>query len=506
MATPASKLAESLQALRELQADGLVAIRAADISRVHRERLVQNGFLHKVIKGWYIPARPDESSGDSAAWYASFWQFCSAYLNHLKGDAWCLSPEQSISLQAENWTVPRQLMIRSTKARNGVTTLPHGTSLLDVRTKLPDKSRIDTLNGLRIYKLPAALVNCGPAFYRHNPMDIRALLAKIKDASELLELLLEGGHSTIAGRLAGAFRETGRDHIANEIVQTMQVAGYDVRETNPFASPSNLPFVQTEASPLAIRIRLMWQAMREEVVANFPVAPPPVKTADYLRNMEDAYMTDAWHSLSIEGYQVTQELINRVRTGEWNPHQNPTDQEHLNVLAARGYWQAWQAVRGSIEQILEGAKAGEIVLRDHAQWYRELFAPGVTAGIHKPADLAGYRNGPVYIRGARHVPPNYVAVRDGMATLFYLLNEEEQTSVQAVLGHFIFVYIHPYMDGNGRIGRFLMNTLLASGGYPWTVVPLEERSRYMTALEEASVDGNIKPFAQFLGELVEKSG
>jgi len=64
------------------------------------------------------------------------------------------------------------------------------------------------------------------------------------------------------------------------------------------------------------------------------------------------------------------------------------------------------------------------------------------------------------------------------------------------------VYIHPYVDGNGRMGRFLMNTMLASGGYPWTVIPVERRDAYMAALEAASVDQNIGPFADFLAELV----
>jgi len=122
----------------------------------------------------------------------------------------------------------------------------------------------------------------------------------------------------------------------------------------------------------------------------------------------------------------------------------------------------------------------------------------------RPVDLAGYRNAPVYIRRSMHVPPNSEAVRDAMPVFFEMLSEESEPSVRVVLGHFIFVYIHPYMDGNGRIGRFLMNVMLAAGGYPWTVVPLERRDAYMTALEEASARQNIVPFADFLAHLVEE--
>ena len=83
-----------------------------------------------------------------------------------------------------------------------------------------------------------------------------------------------------------------------------------------------------------------------------------------------------------------------------------------------------------------------------------------------------------------------------------MLENEENAAVRVALSHFVFVYIHPYMDGNGRMGRFLMNVMLATGGYPWTVVPLDRRDAYVAALEDASVGQNIIPFAQFLGNLV----
>lgn len=135
------------------------------------------------------------------------------------------------------------------------------------------------------------------------------------------------------------------------------------------------------------------------------------------------------------------ELIERVRSGNWNPSANPDDREYQNTLVARGYWQAYQKVRDSIEKILHGDNSGTIADDAHRTWYRQMFAPGVAAGILRPADLAGYRNTPVYIRRSMHVPPSREAVRDAMPALFDLLREETEPSVRIVLGHFIFMYI-----------------------------------------------------------------
>ena len=504
MASPSEKLAESLEALKALQDQRVVAIRSGDLTRTHRERLTKGGFLLEVMKGWYIPARHDQSAGESTAWYTSFWDFCGAYLDHRFGEEWCLSPEQSASLHAGNRTVPQQLLVRSPKGSNKPTALPHNTSLFDVRYPLPADKNVTVANGLRLFSLPAALVGCGPGFFRQSPTDVRAALAMIKDASEVLAVLLEGGHSTVAGRLAGAFRNIERARIADDIIGAMRAAGYDVRESDPFAEMPELSLPPREPSPYVNRMRLMWQAMRGPAAEAFPASPGlPTDVEAYLTQVEEIYVSDAYHSLSIEGYRVSPELIERVRTGAWNPDGNEDDRERRDAMAARGYYEAFQAVKECVAMVLKGDDPGAVADEHHGAWYRALWAPSVTAGLVTPADLAGYRNGPIYIRRSKHVPPPQEAVRDLMPTFFECLRDEDDPAVRVVLGHFMFVYIHPYMDGNGRIGRFMMNLMLAAAGYPWTVIPVERRDDYMAALEAASTRQDIAPFAAFLGGLVQ---
>ncbi len=490
--------------LQKLQDKGVAAIKSAMLSRADRERLLRNGFLQEVIKGWYISTRPDDAPGDSTAWYASFWNFCAAYLTERFGDKWCLSPEQSLSLHGGNRSVPRQLLVRAQRARNQVTTLTHGTSILEVRARLPDANRIVMADGMRLFSLPAALVAASPRIYRQSATDMRAALAQIRDASELLPLLLEGEHNAAAGRLAGAFRNIGRDRIADQILGAMRSAGFKITENDPFEEKPSLQLPQRERSPYANRIRLMWQTMRPIVIDNFPPAPRrPLNIKRYLKAVEDVYVTDAYHSLSIEGYKVSGDLIERVRSGRWNLDLIDKDREQRDAMAARGYWLAFQALEQSLKRVLGGQNAGIVADEDHAKWYQQLFAPSVEAGVVRPADLAGYRSGQVYIRHSMHVPLRHEAVLDSMPVLFEMLAEEEHPAVRVVMGHFIFVYIHPYMDGNGRIGRFLMNLMLASGRYPWTIVPVEKRASYLSALESASVDQQIAPLAKFLGKLVQ---
>ena len=504
MATPRERFVEALKVLKAFQEEGVVAIYTDNIpSRAYREILVRNGFLKKVTKGWYISVDPGAHPGDTTPWYSSYWEFCAEFLENKYGITWCLSADQSLMIHAGNWSVPPQLFVRSPNGNNKPTPLPHLMSLFNMKAEIPGNEQMVVEKGIRMYNLQASLIYSSAAIYSGNGIDARTGLSLIRDASELLPVLLDRGHSTIGGRLAGAFRNIQRDRIADQIMETMKLAGYDIREEDPFENKLPIDLSPRERSPFANRIKLMWQQMRGIVIRDFPPAPGiPKDHAAYLKDVDAIYVTDAYHSLSIERYKVTPELIGRVSSGAWNAKENEDDKKQKDAMAARGYYQSFQIVKETLAKILDDSNAGAQVDKDHQRWYRQLFDPSIAAGILKAADLAGYRRHQVFISNSKHAPLSVDAMRDVMPILFELLENEPEASVRAVLGHFIFVFIHPYMDGNGRMGRFLMNVMLASGGYPWTVIPVEKRQEYMKTLEQASTDQDISAFSKFIAYLV----
>ena len=97
-----------------------------------------------------------------------------------------------------------------------------------------------------------------------------------------------------------------------------------MRESDPFEAGQTFGRPRAKAAPIVGRLEMMWQATRETVIKNFPKAPglPEDKNA-YLRNVDEIYQSDTYHSLSIEGYSVTPDLIEKVRQGGWNPEFRP---------------------------------------------------------------------------------------------------------------------------------------------------------------------------------------
>jgi Fic family protein len=122
-------------------------------------------------------------------------------------------------------------------------------------------------------------------------------------------------------------------------------------------------------------------------------------------------------------------------------------------------------------------------------------------------DNAGrYRTVNVVIAGARHTPPDFLAVPEQMAEFIAGYQRDDMHPVErAARVHVDFVGIHPFVDGNGRTSRLLMNLELMKMGFPPVVITVENRLRYYQALDAAHVDGNYELFINLVVEAVEQS-
>ena len=117
----------------------------------------------------------------------------------------------------------------------------------------------------------------------------------------------------------------------------------------------------------------------------------------------------------------------------------------------------------------------------------------------------GYRDQNVRISGSKYTPPQHYEVGALMKNFVHEINESKLPPIQlAALAHFRTVDIHPFIDGNGRVARLLMNLVLLKHGFPMTIIQKAERKKYYDTLEKAHF-GNLEPFVNFVARAVERS-
>jgi len=124
-----------------------------------------------------------------------------------------------------------------------------------------------------------------------------------------------------------------------------------------------------------------------------------------------------------------------------------------------------------------------------------------------PAGAGLYRTVPVTISGARHVPPQPFLIDKLMEELFIFYSEQKDVLHPLLLAaemHRRLVTIHPYIDGNGRTARLVMNLILLRHGYPIANLSADQRLAYYNALEEAQLTGDAGDFQRLIAN-VEKT-
>jgi len=152
------------------------------------------------------------------------------------------------------------------------------------------------------------------------------------------------------------------------------------------------------------------------------------------------------------------------------------------------------------------------MLRSELRSYNEDINEAFVRRIHKilmwgVLDSPGsYRRIQVLIEKARHEPPPAFEVPELMIDLirWYNLNKEKMHPFElAVLLHTKFVSIHPFVDGNGRVSRALMNFILEKHGYPTLYFGLEERNAYLDAVAEGNEE-DYQPIIEFMYKIYAK--
>jgi Fic family protein len=160
-----------------------------------------------------------------------------------------------------------------------------------------------------------------------------------------------------------------------------------------------------------------------------------------------------------------------------------------------------------INEALNHKKAFDFILQYkgdiNKQFILDLHSFVVKETLRKELDgqIGKLRTLQVYIRGAKWMPPKPEDVPNEMKTLlaWYTLNEKKlHPLVLAAYFHTAFEQIHPFVDGNGRVGRLLMNFILHKNGYPMINIPNKIKQRYYSALEKAHLEGDLRSFIELL--------
>ncbi len=116
-----------------------------------------------------------------------------------------------------------------------------------------------------------------------------------------------------------------------------------------------------------------------------------------------------------------------------------------------------------------------------------------------------YRNINLRIKGSSHTPCDYIKVYDRMKKYYDTLAFYEGTPIQkAAYAHLQLAKIHPFLDGNGRLARLILNFMLIQNGYLPISIPAKQKEHYFSLLEAFKVNKTQVPFEEYLVELLNK--
>lgn len=201
---------------------------------------------------------------------------------------------------------------------------------------------------------------------------------------------------------------------------------------------------------------------------------------------------------------------------EWTYHSNSIEGNTLTLSETKVVLEGITIGGKSVVEHLEAINHREAILFleeiiRHNELLSEWNIKNIHALILKGIDnqnAGKYRMENVVIGGAVHIPPKHYEISSLMQNLILEYKEVWQSYhpvVRASLLHGEFVKIHPFIDGNGRTSRLLLNFELMKNGYLPIIIKKENGAKYYDVLDHAHTTMDYQPFLEFVAKLVMES-
>jgi Fic family protein len=235
--------------------------------------------------------------------------------------------------------------------------------------------------------------------------------------------------------------------------------------------------------------------------------------APALRNLETVYVK---YREQKDAGRILDNSVEAIRV-ELTYHSNAIEGSTLSLRETQLVIEGYAPTSGKTLREIYEARNHDRALRELELWVEKRPLPSalteqeiLDVHAHVLADIAPnscgrFRTDRVLIRGTRFIPPGSHKFDELVPKMLELANLQAVHPVlQAAELHYNLVAIHPFADGNGRTARLVMNYHLLRHGYPHTIIEVEKRAEYLTALEEANA-GRCERFAAFVLQSTERS-
>jgi Fic family protein len=468
-----------------------------------REILKRENLVFTIRRGFFILKKPEDDP--EQLFLLLYWQIIEKLFERYK--PWSIRADSALELLMGNEQNQKHLLARTGKKINKTLILPFdfkATLLFDRNFDPRITKEIKIADRLLSVDIPEKVLIDSVSQRKHISPHYRGFIRGTKFDSRLIEALYAGRPTPVVmKRVIQIAENNGRQDLADdlkEIVRKYTPYHVSVKKDSKTAAIGE-PEPQTIIPP--------WIAKQEELVKAFEDKLEESFAGDIRRisrhtlpeligHSQEHKRYDVYHSTTLEGYRITPEEVDAVVLGKVPAEIKDREkniEEIRNRMAILGYSQAFEFIMDKVGEDFGETHISQELIKDI---YYQLFKPSADSGIIEYLDLVSYRNVPAFILGTSYVPPAASKLVDLMEGFERGINKVKSPVIKAILAHYFLVTIHPYIDGNGRTARLLMNYVLLTNGYRWETIKAEQRNPYFNALAEAQLHEDILPFGSFI--------